>query len=175
MLKCGHVVVINVKLPKMIDINNIVPSQDGVTHINIYSKGKTELGKFLSNFTHSPFHHPTDGKFESIEGYWYWLSCKNDKLRDLYGFEAKKVGRELKGKDWVDSEEFRTKIKQAIIIKIMNMFYTNYNLFLNSTLPFTHYYVYENKIVEVREGKWIIDFITQTREVLKHFPSVNKG
>lgn len=28
------------------------PEEDGITHINIYSKGSTELGRLLSNFAH---------------------------------------------------------------------------------------------------------------------------
>jgi hypothetical protein len=42
---------------------------DGITHINIYSKGKTELGRWLSNFTYHPI-ETEDGKFDSVEGYW---------------------------------------------------------------------------------------------------------
>ena len=30
------------------------PKDDGITHINIYSQGKTQLGRFLSNFEPSP-------------------------------------------------------------------------------------------------------------------------
>jgi len=41
---------------------------DGVTHINIYSKGKTSLDRALSNFAHTPI-ETVDGKFASIEGY----------------------------------------------------------------------------------------------------------
>lgn len=50
------------------------PDEDGVTHINIYSKGKTELGRWLTNFSYSPFNHPEYGKFLSMEGFWCWVS-----------------------------------------------------------------------------------------------------
>jgi len=33
----------------------INPEEDGITHINIYSKGKTDLGRMLSNFAKLPF------------------------------------------------------------------------------------------------------------------------
>ena len=68
--------------------------EDGITHVNIYSQGKTKLGKWLSNFSHTPI-DTEDGHFESIEGYWYWLVTDNinkDILRGLYGYEAKKPG-----------------------------------------------------------------------------------
>lgn len=34
---------------------NFKPEMDGIDHINVYSKGKTELGKLLSNFARTPF------------------------------------------------------------------------------------------------------------------------
>ena len=48
-------------------------ADDGVTHINVYSKGTTALGRALSNFAHIPFMVVPNGRFESIEAYWYWL------------------------------------------------------------------------------------------------------
>ena len=53
--------------------NEIIPTEDGITHINIYSKGQTELGKMLSNFAKFPI-QTVDGNFMSVEGYWYFLS-----------------------------------------------------------------------------------------------------
>jgi hypothetical protein len=46
---------------------DIKPSEDGVTHINVYSRGNTELGRLLSNFAHTPFSHPEFGEFASVE------------------------------------------------------------------------------------------------------------
>lgn len=141
----------------------IDPKDDGVKHINIYSKGKTKLGKFLSNFTKAPFDHPEDGKFNSIEGYWYWLSAKDDTLRSTYGFQAKARGRELGGKDWIDTDEFKRKIKMAIRHKL----HANPEMrteFKASTLPFMHYYVYGGKVVEPKEGAWLIEFFRQLRD-----------
>jgi hypothetical protein len=138
-----------------------LPENDGVDHINIYSKGKTELGRFLTNFAHHPTFTP-DGYFASIEGYWYWLSCKNDKLRHVWGFKAKELGRELRAKDWVEDPEFKGKIKAAIKNKVENS--PLKDTFKNSTLPFAHYYVYSGKVVEVPKSDWIIEYITQLRE-----------
>lgn len=139
------------------------PQEDGITHINVYSKGKTELGRFLTNFAHAPFVHPEDGFFKSVEAYWYWLSTKDDSLRETYGFRAKELGRQLGGKDWLEDENLKTKIKDAIFLKI----FSNKKMlaeFKNSSLPFAHYYVYGGvKVVEPKEGKWIIDFIEGLR------------
>lgn len=133
-------------------------AEDGITHINIYSKGKTLLGRLLSNFANTPFNHPEDGMFKSVEGYWYWLSCKDDRLRDVIGFDAKKLGRELRAPDWCKDPEFKRKVCLAIKSKleqnpgILSLMKAN-------SLPFAHYYVYGDKVVEPEEGKWIIEYI----------------
>lgn len=132
---------------------------DGVDHINVYSKGQTEIGKLLSNFSHFPF-NCEDGHFESIEGYWYWLSTKDDRLRKLYGFQAKQLGRELRGEDWCSEEWFIEKIKKAIKIKFKAM----KHLLIKLDLPITHYYCYGDKQVFPKED-WITEFMQ--KEILE--------
>lgn len=141
----------------------IKPELDGVSHINVYSKGVTTLGRFLTNFALAPAPTP-DGKFNSIEGYWYWLSCKNDALRTLHGWEAKKVGRAVGGHDWVDSNEFQEKIKAAIKLKL-EAYPSQFLELKNCKLPLTHYYVYGSKIVDVPQAKWILDFLESLKNV----------
>lgn len=140
------------------------PENDGIDHINIYSKGKTELGRFLTNFAHTPI-STSDGRFESVEGYWYWLSCRDDKLRELWGWEAKKYGRSVEADDWLDDPQFQQKILDAIEMKIRlsDRFYTE---FKDSKLPFDHYYNYNGKVVRPKDGRWILEFLEQWRKRL---------
>ena len=74
------------------NINELI--EDGVDHINIYSKGNTVLGRFLTNFAYSPT-MTSDGMFNSIEGYWQWHSNNDDTFRKLYGYQAKKYAKEI--------------------------------------------------------------------------------
>lgn len=131
-----------------------LPAIDGKTHINIYSKGDTELGRFLSNFAH--IHIITeDGDFQSVEGYWYWLSNHDDRMRALYGYEAKKMGRTLPRPHKLSEEEFRRKIREACWIKL----HTDkrmLNVFKESTLQFTHFYVF-NGYNKDAGFKWLVD------------------
>lgn len=138
--------------------------QDGKTHINIYSRGKTDLGRFLSNFTKHRI-DTEDGKFDSIEGYWYWLGCKDEKLRTLSGWEAKQYGRKVRAADWNNSEDFKRKICGAIENKIRNSKYLN--RFTNNDLPLEHYYVYGDKVVKPEEGKWVIEYLLKLRVELR--------
>lgn len=136
------------------------PSNDGRTHLNIYSKARTELGRFLSNF-HRCSIVTEDGPFMSIEGYWYWLGCKDDKLRTLSGYAAKAYGRLQDAPDWQDSDEFKRKICDAIEFKLMlpeayRLCTENPNLLL---LPFVHYYVVGKSVVRPKDGLWVIQKI----------------
>lgn len=91
------------------------PAMDGVDHINVYSRGRTGLGRVLTNFAHTPFTVPEHGTFASVEGYWYWLQCPagaaRERLRPLHGHRAKQIGRELRILESI--EYFRAKLRGA--------------------------------------------------------------
>lgn len=142
-----------------------IPNEDGITHLNVYSKARTALGKWLSNFARSPI-DTEDGHFDSIEGYWYWLgteSPEREELRTLVGWKAKEFGRSIRALDWQQSDEFKEKICKAIGLKLKSNPGMLQQL-KDNTLPLTHYYVYgpesvAPKVVEPSEGRWILDFI----------------
>ena len=147
------------------------PNDDGLTHINIYSRGKTQLGRWMSNFTHSPFTHPRYGQFASMEAYWYWISTgmQHDDLRRFYGATAKSVGiRHLPVK--IDDETFKNHIRDALRLKIAQ----NKKLceaMRQSTLPFRHYYVHDGNPPMVNEPKrhlWQMEALEEIRACLKN-------
>lgn len=145
------------------------PQNDGVDHLNIYSKARTKLGRLLSNFAHTPF-SCEDGDFESVEGYWYWLSCPATKerevLRTLHGYMAKQKGKELRGVDFPVDDEFRQKIRKAITAKLMRH-RDILEMLVKSDLPLVHYYCYGQdpnmKVVADGKSDWLIEFIEQIR------------
>jgi hypothetical protein len=137
------------------------PKDDGVTHVNVYSKGKTKLGRFLSNFAQAPI-VTDDGPFESIEGYWYWLSTQDNHLRDLYGWEAKSYGRFIGGRDWMDDNVFKLKICNAITKKL-ETYPEFFKLLRASPLPIVHYYVMGGRVIVPKQGRWILKHIDNCR------------
>lgn len=151
------------------------PEDDGVTHINVYSKGKTELGRLLSNFAHTPFEHYKHGHFSSIEAYWYWLSTGmcHDELRGLHGFDAKRVGTALRSAEGeitcVEIKNFDAMIKQAILQKIEQTPKLR-DLLHYSDLPLTHYYVWgageKYKITYPVKYAWIHEYMEIVRDWL---------
>lgn len=138
----------------------IDPLEDGVTHVNVYSRGKTALGRWLSNFTLAPFTHPKYGYFASVEGFWYWLSTgkKHDCLRDMFGWEAKSMGKTFES---IPCDNFEQIIKTAIRAKLIANPIMLRKL-IDCPLPLEHYYVYGNKPVDAGY-KWITDYITEIR------------
>lgn len=53
---------------------SICRATDGINHINIYSKGRTALGKYLSMFQMCDVWYTTPhGKFKTLEGYYHFL------------------------------------------------------------------------------------------------------
>lgn len=112
-------------------------SDDGKTHINAYSRGRTALGQFLSNFARHYIETP-DGAFMSVEGYWYWLSSHCDDLRGMSDYYAKQYG-ESHPKIFHDPD-FNANILKAIDYKIKTMPEELAKEFFASRLPIVHYY-----------------------------------
>lgn len=140
---------------------------DGVTHINVYSKGATKLGVALSNFAHTPIELPDDGRFECIEGYWYWLSTKDDALRRLIGWHAKAYGRKIRAPEQATrSNEFKQAIVRALHAKMQQHPYLK--LWIQATeLPLLHYYVYSGAAHDhTLEAKFMLDVFDGYRKGL---------
>lgn len=143
----------------------INPEEDGVTHINIWSKAKTELGRLLTNFAHTPFYHPRHGRFASMEGFFYWVSTgyKHDKLKDLYGFKAKEIGKSY---PVIKNDKFKQELIKAARLKIIQS-PRILELLQQNDLPFKHYFVYGGTHVVDRTeaNQWLIGSIEQARKV----------
>lgn len=145
------------------------PSQDGVTHINVYSKGATELGRLLSNFAHTPFEHPIFGSFLSMEGYWYYVKTgfQYQELRHFHGAACKSYAKTLPA---VEFAHFKEAILDGIRCKLKQ----NRNilqLLQESTLPLTHYYFYGTlsnpKVIDQPQHMWQIEEIERIRSLMQ--------
>lgn len=129
-------------------------NNDGVDHINIYSAAKTALGRKLSNFSNNPFTHPEFGRFESIEGFWYWYSTgqKFDILKTKWGIDAKAYGKK---KARIKVEDFEERILECIHYMLQEN-QELYDLLLASSLPLTHYYSYSNVLKDNPSAEFML-------------------
>ncbi len=156
------------KQPPKKDRRQFRIEDDGITHVNVYSRGKTELGRSLSNFSKIGFTHPKYGTFASMEGFWYYVKTgfQYEGLRNLSGITAKMVGRKLEVVR-MDTEEFEDIIRSGLTCKVeqnpdlLDMLVAN-------TLPLTHYYVmqygdYPPVQVESPEHQWQLDHLNSIR------------
>ena len=123
-----------------------IQTGDGVTHINIWILGKTELGKMLAHFYHMPFKHPRLGPFNSMEGLWHYVKTeeKDDTLRALSGINAANF----------------YKIEQnPRLVQLM----------VESDLPFEFYYLFGPDNIKITPPgyTWLVDGFEEIRRMLK--------
>jgi hypothetical protein len=168
-----------ISTPRFRKMSDIDPTKDGVDFINIYSQGKTGIGKKLSHFAHTPFTHPFFGPFESMEGFWFYMKTgkQHDQLRSLYGNRAKQYGKQLKT---IHYAEFKEDILAGNYQKIIQD-EALCQAFINSDLPLTHYYLFKRGVSEQsamdskipplvifpKNSDWLIDGLEDIRTALK--------
>jgi hypothetical protein len=143
---------------------------DGVTHLNVYTKGNTVLGRIMSNLYTANIDHPRYGRFRTLEGLWYYLKTglKDDNFRLIDGWSCRKHG---KGMEVVWNNNFQRDFKIGIVLKIL----ANQELKIlltASTLPFVHYYFWGNspdkmKLMLPRGHEWQMDFWDSMRRQLQ--------
>lgn len=145
------------------------PSEDGYTHLNAYSKGRTHLGRMLSNFAYSPFVFEPYGKFNSMEAFYYWYVTgkKHEELRSLHGSTAKSVGQKFHRVETSLTEEDLEILQDAMIAKIVQNDELK-NALKECTLPIVHYYVYHGRVVQLEQRHdWFADTLNLIRDALQ--------
>lgn len=150
---------------------DFTPDTDGVNHINIvHTKGKTELGRALSNLADIGFEHPVYGKFRTMEGYWYWVATGMNQhhLRGLDGYTSKYHGRNM---ERVPNPHFEQLICQGLTAKVtQNPALIRLIVETGESLPLTHYYAYGHsapyRIINKPEHQWQVDHLTALRSWL---------
>lgn len=142
-------------------------TEDGFTHINVFSKSKSKLGRALSNFAHTPI---TLGEnyFESVESWWYWSKMNNINNSSLFphftpeqiidvktkiGKEAKIYFRELFKGDSSTFNPTKEQLKEAYLQKLAEHREIEIMLFANK-LPLAHYYMMFDKKVNADSTAW---------------------
>lgn len=143
------------------------PATEGRDHINAYSKSKTALGKRLTNMAGIPVNIPDEGVFETIEGYWYWLSTgrQYEELRHMDGFNAKKFGKNLPR---FEVPDFKDKIRYALWLRFEQNPTLKENL-IKSHLPIVHYYHWndDDRTVAYPLFDWVTDELNLLRALYK--------
>lgn len=149
------------------DTDNIDPKRDGIDFINVYSRGNTKLGRFLSNMYYAPIDTPY-GRFDTIEGYWHYLALPDncpdkEQLMTVDGFHARKIGQALREQyGTVERDDFETLISAALLEKLSSHtddWVEEYGK--TDKLPLEHYYATDNEraIELLNKYKWMFDIV----------------
>lgn len=142
----------------------INPENDGIDHINIYSRGATELGRILSNWHESRI-TTSLGYFSTIEGLIFYLSSFDNSLRNVIGFLAKTKGPALDRGIRLPEDIFKRLIIEAMEIKASQPKIRD--LLIKSELPFKHYYTYYGKVRLTPKWDWQVEEWERIRTKLK--------
>lgn len=142
------------------------PNEDGITHINIYSKAQTPLGRGLSNWDICNI-ETSMGKFKTIEGLIFFMGSFDGRFRDMTGFDAKYNGNKLDRSIRIPEEIFKEKIIEAMWAKLYRS-KPLLNLLKESTLPLVHYYNYSGKMIFAPKWDWQVQEWEKIREELKN-------
>lgn len=147
------------------------PDMDGITHINVYSKGKTLLGRNLTNMSEVPLKLENHGYFRSMECYWFWrrLNGQYDEFRTMNPFVAKREGTIMVQSPFnnvtdENCNEFKEDIKNALRVKLKQNPSILFD-FLKTDLPLTHYYVKGSVVMNHPEYKWELDELERIRKI----------
>lgn len=132
---------------------------DGITHINVYSRAQTELGKAASNFAMTQIVHPEHGIFSCMESYWMWVATgmMHHNLKTMTSGYVKKFAKRFHR---VFHDNFDLMMLQGLHLKLQQH-PAIYTLLMESDpdLPFAHYYVYsgEQKDMFERSRFWLME------------------
>ncbi len=114
---------------------------DGIHHINIYTEGKTELGRLLAFEHEERFNHPILGSFNSMTGYWSYV--KSLSHRNTYRVKSPNTCISIR-KRFNDLKPKVDNFRALIISGCYHRIISNSDLVemvKESTLPFEMYYV----------------------------------
>lgn len=162
----SNVVEAEAEMRTMDDTPKAKAELDGITHINIDKKGRTELGRQLTHMSRSSFSHPEFGPFQSIEGFIGFIrsGAKDDQFHYVHGMNAR---FRAKNQDSDFILGFREIVMEANYLKItQNEFLLQ--LFRQSELPFDHYYLLDSgRPVKPRNAEWIIPGFEELRRLIR--------
>lgn len=149
---------------------NWIPNDEGYTHINLYFRSKSKIGRALA-LENDQYHFdiPVHGKFRSVTSYYYWLISgeNDDAYRTLNGYNAKKLFVEngvkvhfnpIKQRQYLEALEYQIYQNQELIDLIVNV----------TPLVFTRY-IYFGLSNEVKGVK---DYTRRDQKILNYLEKV---
>lgn len=131
---------------------------DGLTHVRISPKGRTKLGRALSNLSLLGFEHPIYGPVASMES--WWVYCRGGKRdADILDFTPKQADRHLKRQARVRYKGFRHDILEGLSLKLTQNTDLQERL-RDNLLPLIRYTHINGEAELIREPVWFMRALT---------------
>jgi hypothetical protein len=151
--------------------SEFIPSEDGVSHVNVYTRGATVLGRGLSNLSDCNIEHPYFGHFRTLEGLWYYMKTgfADDSFRIIKGLRARELGKKMPSKLY---PLFNKMFKLGMLEKL-DRNPTLQKQLKENDLPLAHYYVYSDRVQPLTHHQWQLDFWQLLRTALINTGDLN--
>lgn len=151
------------------------PSNDGITHINIYYTGKSDIGRHIAS-NNGGFNVNKLGRFQSINGFLLYIAhYQDDKYRYMKESDAGKLVRMLN----VGIDHNTRELLKDAYYSILNQNKSILNSFIESTAPFKCYFLRTIDDVVIptymKEEEWVPGILSELREELRNGPHVSKA
>lgn len=140
---------------------------DGLDFVWVDPAAATELGRLMAYPTLTPFTHPILGPFNSMEGFWYYVGTqeRDDKLRELWGSEARTYGKKMTTRKVA---AFREILVTGVVAKIQQSPRLRELIQSEPVLPFRIYYLFGPQKLPIRptRSKLTEGILEQAREIV---------
>lgn len=141
--------------------------EDGVDHINISNQAKTDLGQSLSQDVFIEFEHPVFGKFNTVTGFWYYISS-SDRNNECRALNSNKLRRMFNDVKLPSIKNFRAIILEAYWLKIKQHEAIQHEL-LKTELPLDCHFIKTDGTTRTRPKnyRWLLQGLNDMRNALK--------
>lgn len=150
---------------------DLQPHTEGSTHIRVGMASRTQLGRLLANEAYTPFVHDQFGRFESLEGFWAFVSSGGARnplrapsnAREVYGIAAQKLTMQTNKRH---TPLFRSLICEGLECKILQSLDLK-TLLRENDLELVRYDVLEQETLLNPQQRWFMEHLAKIVKRLK--------
>ena len=149
--------------------NTSYSNEDGIDHINIARDANTELGKLLDINSYSPFNHPSLGNFNSLGGFWLYITAEAESTKEINfcrWIHGSSVVYRKKGMKTKKIDGFVLIMADALWYKI-NAIPELVEAMVINKLPYSSYFATKEKQTLSKIGAWYVPVLNEITRTLR--------
>ena len=149
--------------------NTSYSNEDGIDHINIARDANTELGKLLDINSYSPFNHPSLGNFNSLGGFWLYITAEAETTKEI------NFCRWIHGSSVVYRKKaMKTKKIDGFVLIMADALWYKINAIpelveamIINKLPYSSYFATKEKQTLSKIGAWYVPVLNEIARTLR--------